>query len=467
MRDKRNVFWRSAVIAVLLPLLLGFGGCSVRMRSVSELMRPPLPFGDNESLQKAFYDEIGRDTQLKIPVSGKHHSAYVLYDLDTDGENEALVFYAVNGDLNAVRLSVFRKAGEDWLLREDLAGSGSEVYSVSFVDMNGDGVMEILISWTTAESKTSRVLTVYEYSGAPETDGKVLRVIASENVSAAEPMDIDSDGRAELFVLHQQVTAQRPQSFARVLKMDDETRTLYLMGETPLDADVSAYAGIKQEAVRGQPLRVFVDAYRGENQMITEIIEWNAKKERLVTPLLDPVLLKNTLSLRREPIPSMDIDADGTIEIPVQSVWPGSKMVRQGSGEAVNYAMTRWMTVDRAGKESSAVWCAMMRSERYYVALTDQELRAAIAVFGDENERTMRFCEYDNTSGAYGDELLLLITAPKAQAQSEAYRDYKRLFEGETSMTLAYITQSGVQAGLNESFLRNNIKQYTEVSANG
>lgn len=459
---------RNIAAAFALPVLLSalLSGCSFRMQPIDELMRPPLPFGENEQLQKDFRTAVGEDLILKTPLSGQFHSSFIAYDLDGDGDEEVLVFYATKAEKEVLRFCVMKKQEGKWLRVNDTSGSGSELYSVSFVDILGDGTPEILIIWNMRDTKTSKLLTVYSYvdQELPSNNSNqgVLRQITSEKITMLLPVDMDGDGALELFFVYQESAAQLPQSYARVLKMDAAARSFSLLAETRLDADVSGYLRITAQEEAGMPARVFVDAMKGDSQMITEFLYLDAKSGQLHTPLLDMQKLTNTATLRPALFTSMDIDKDGRIEIPAHEVWPGSKTVREGNlSQDLLYYSTKWQVVDNRGEITDEFICAMMAQDQYYFRLPENWQWDTFSIVCDEMLREMRVFNYDTENEKTGELLFSLFAVSNMNAAN--YDSFITLYRTENASVFAAITEAGEKQGINTAFLKRYVQLYEGV----
>ena len=88
--------FRSALIAVLLAVIIAvFSGCgSFSFNSAENLIRPPKLSGSDGELQDAFEKAVSEKGEyiLRYPSGGEHRSAFVRYDCDKDGNDEAFVF---------------------------------------------------------------------------------------------------------------------------------------------------------------------------------------------------------------------------------------------------------------------------------------------------------------------------------------------------------------------------------------
>ena len=212
---------RKCVLLLLSSLLIfGLCSCSARITAVDELMRPPRLSGENSGIQEAFeLATQNKIVQVKTPMAGEYRSAYVLYDFDADGTQEAITFYTDTKDETTAYMHVLDFNGTRWESVADINGKGSEVYQIDFCDMNGDGRQEIVVCWSLFESTGGRVLTVY----TPRVDENTvsLRELAQEPFTQMLPTDVDADGRDEIFLMLITTEFGANHTVCRVLAMDD------------------------------------------------------------------------------------------------------------------------------------------------------------------------------------------------------------------------------------------------------
>ncbi len=259
--------------SLLLVFFLQLCGCSsFKFATIDKLMHPPRLYGDNSELQAAFEKAVGKGITLKAPISGTYKSAFIFYDIDSDGDSEAFVFYVKNLDDDAVRMQVMDKRDGRWTSITSFIGSGSEVNTVDFIDMNSDNVFELIVSWNILESKGNKMFSIYKFNVSKNIVG--VNAICTEAYTIMKPLDIDSDSDTEVFFILLDATSEAPQSVARVLKMTDNK--IALSGEVKLDGNVSGYSEIKDfTGKKDHKYKLYIDAFKGETQMITEVIFWN------------------------------------------------------------------------------------------------------------------------------------------------------------------------------------------------
>ncbi len=353
-----------AVAIVLLPLFLLM---VVRLESPSEIIVPPGFYGQTAEVQDAFEASLSaaerNNVTLKYPTSGEYRTAYVMNNLDSDEDDEVIVFYTLKSDESTVRMNVLDKIDDKWESVYDEPGYGSEVISVVFDDLNKDGDAEIICSWSLYESQTSKVMTIHS-AHAEKAKPIQLKTLVTQSYSFSGVADFDSDGYDEILVIWSDSSnvsnagSAIPKTSAILLKMMEDDMISPIGQPVTVDASVSSYGTMNlQVSPEKDRLMAFVDAYKGEDTMITEVFWWDTERHTLVTPFFDTITLSNTLTVRSPAIPSKDIDSDGIIEIPVnwQNTAVEQKPVNLDEdsdvpvqiGTRIN--LTTWMNVTPSG----------------------------------------------------------------------------------------------------------------------
>jgi hypothetical protein len=118
--------------AVLLSVLLG--GCSLQT-GIEDLLSPPRLTTEQSMLYDALERAVGTDTfKLRYPRRGSYLSACIFWDINHDGENEAIAFYELTvGGTTSTWMSVLTKDGGGmWRSAMEIPGEGSEIDLVSF-----------------------------------------------------------------------------------------------------------------------------------------------------------------------------------------------------------------------------------------------------------------------------------------------------------------------------------------------
>ena len=182
------------LLAALLCVLCAISlcGCDLLVFDTEELLAPPELTGDMRPIGEALKNSAGVGYTLKYPTSGDRRSAVILEDIDGDATFEALAFYSTSDDeLINMHVNVIRRKGEEWKSVADQSIVAAGVEMVDFCDLDGDGVLEILVGWEIYGS-SEKQLAVYSLSG------DVLTQRMLQQYTGFLCCDLDGDGENDV-----------------------------------------------------------------------------------------------------------------------------------------------------------------------------------------------------------------------------------------------------------------------------
>ena len=139
----------TALTAFIAAACLLMTSCSDErlLRSVDDLIVPPLYYDEYGGLVETIQNDLGKDIRLCIPYEGDNRSAIIFNDIDGDGSEEAIVFYRTGKSESNARMHIYRDTNRGWVSGGDFSGYGSEVGNVAIDDMDLDGSKELLVLW--------------------------------------------------------------------------------------------------------------------------------------------------------------------------------------------------------------------------------------------------------------------------------------------------------------------------------
>ena len=178
-------------ICLLLAVLLVLGGCSGL--SAEELYRLPEATEDYYDLQEALSDVLAEGYNYLAPASGARQEPVQRTDLNGDGVDEAVAFFRSSAD-GGVTIYIFSRENEVYVPSAVIEGTGSAVASVEYADLDGQGDLEIVLTYQVSEA-VPQALQVYRY----DENGAVI--LLNGSCSRYELADLDGDGLSELFCI--------------------------------------------------------------------------------------------------------------------------------------------------------------------------------------------------------------------------------------------------------------------------
>lgn len=440
----------SAVAALMAVACFVFSSCSsdVLIRPVDSLLSPPLYYEEYEDLLEAFNKNVGDNFSFCHPQSGEYRSAIIVEDIDSDGQKEALIFYKNDTDTTTARMFCFDYADGRWIPEGDFNGYGNGIDSIKLTDMDSDGVSELMVLWSFSGVSSGSIMSLYR---AQPIIGE-YKEISNEACSVCEFVDVNGNGKQEIFFISQSNVSGVGQRTAKVMKLSGDSVTL--MGEARLDPNISSYTAVKTEkAASDEPMKIYVDALKGEQQMITELVYWDSKKSELCSPFLDAETMSNTVTLRYEPIGCSDMNNDGIIDIPVQS-----RIFGKGDNsltiDTENIYLTEWKNYTKADLETAA-YTLINYSDGYMIALDESELNTT----GIRNYRSQN-CWVVYKSNAAGEsmgEIYSVLKIFSDRWDESKFSAYIPIVEREDSVVCVYVTQNGKDRGIDEDFVKSRI----------
>lgn len=422
-----------ACIFTLAAVVCGlFSSCDSAniIKPVDSLLSPPLYHEEYEELVEAFRENVSKDGVLCSPQDGDYRSAIIVEDVDSDGETEALIFYKDIVESAVVKMHYFNTVNGDWTSKGDYSGYGNEVKKVVISDMDSDGKCELVVIWGVSGVSSGNIMSVYR----THTEVDEYKEISNETCTVCEVADVDGDSKEEIFYMNQVTVSEQSQRYAKIMKIDGGT--VEYIGEAKLDPNISSYISVKTEkASTDSPFRFYIDALKGENQMITELVYWDNKKAELCAPLLNTEEMINKDTLREVPVSSADINNDGVIDIPVQTD------VINDSAE-VGY-LIKWFNYSNGVKRTVAT-TFVNYNQGYMVQLNEDE---SIRYLVSQNSWVVSKINFSDQSSY---DLYSVVFKSTDNNGSNETNAGIPIIEKEDGVIYAFISQSGVNMGIDE-----------------
>lgn len=457
------------IISFFLTFTMIFlcAGCSLKMQSVDQLMHPPRPSGVYDELQKAFTKIVGKDVIIKSPAKGDYRSSFVLYDIDGDAQEESFIFYAPKNNQTEVHMLFLKKDynGEKWSLMCDITGTGSDVSSISFSDLNGDGVHEVILGWKAYGE--NYVMSVYKCNiGNDYID---LSELSKLSYSAMKIVDMDQDGNDEIFLIDVNNDSDSPKSIAKMLKMNENSITV--VGDVTVNSNVSGYSDILvEEATLQKPLKLYIDANMGDEAMVTDVVYWDSTVKSLRAPISNPIAQLNPISYRQAKIKSQDINGDGIIEIPQLMRMDGSAYATNNSSEKNKSDITDskplfknesflyyvYWCHQNGGKLSIELYSAINSTDGYIFKFTNEWFNR-VTIISNPSEHKWTFFEWNSEKSSLGEELFSIVTVPLDKWTESPLPEYQILKQNDVTVYAYKLTDKALDYKISESILNSSL----------
>jgi hypothetical protein len=443
-----------AAIVMVLAVLVSLNGCSLRISSFDNLIRPPKLSGKYQGLQDAFENSVDTDFDLQTPETGDYQSAFITYDCDSDGDEEAIVFYRTKDNSDIVKFSYFEYENDKWDFVKQFDGLGNSVDQVIFSDLNKDGKYEIIIGWGLFSSKTNKAFAVYEVSN------NSINISNSYQYSYINVFDVNGDGYDDIFTMTLDSTIpEQLAAYARVYNFTDGSQ-LKMLSEAKTDGNISSYSSVTSEKNDEYNL-IYIEANKGEHEMITELLYWDDDKNSLVAPLFDISSQSTKLTWRNNKAISYDVDSDKYLEIPTSVEMGGASVTLSDTSAAESTTaakdataagmyFTKWVKF-RDGK-LKPVQYSIINDKLGYMLNIQSSWVGRITVSGTDGQ--WGYYRWDSSKSKRG-ELLFTINAYD-KTNVDARKKYENSTTLTTSGNMVYVysvTQAGIDFGVKDKIL--------------
>lgn len=446
-------FKRILSITLVITMLLLNSGCSLNFFSTDSLLKPPALTGKSGEVQEAFNKLMsGKTFQLKTPSKGEYKSAFILYDLDDDNEEEALVFYTDSSTDTSVRIAVLDCVKNTWILITDIKGSGSGVYDVSFPDLDGDNSPEIVVAWSLFDNKTTKMLTIYCVSGDKNSQFEI-KAVANEYFNSKAYIDLNSNGIDDLLLVYLDDSGEVQSSYFRAFSLE-KGNTIVKFSELLLDSSITSVSAINYDSItRGDKeyTRVFIDCLKSDTSIFTEVVSWDLSVSKAARMISDAA--KTTL--RSSKLLTQDIDSDTNYEIPVTTKFFTEKTDSSVviSGVVYNFTMLEWLNL--AGDVNKTDTKTFYNPVHSY--LFDFPWDDNVTVKFDKIENQTNFCIWNTETNEIEDILFSIKFIEKqsvAKVTEEAYDEDDILETTVDGEFVFEITSYGESFGITEEMIK-------------
>lgn len=446
-------------LLLVVVLVFSFSACSFRFSNLESLIRPPKLFGNYQALQDAFEATVNQKYFLLTPETGELQSSYLTYDFDADGSEEAVVFYALEDSPDLAQISYFEFNGEEWKYVSTQKGLGGTLDKVLITDLNDDGISELLIGWPIYSSKTNKVFSEYSFVNSVFTQKSTF------SYTHFEVIDVNSDGFRDILTLT--VDASLPDqrsAFARVYSFNRNSNSLTLIGETPVDGNISSYASVSYEMVQNTNM-IYIESNKGQSESITEIVYWDDETSKLISPLFDIPSQSTLTTWRNIRLASYDVDGDNYLEIPTSVEMPGSVVtstdtsnssstVTSDNNPITKMYFTKWVKY-RNGK-FVPVQYSIVNNYLGYMLNIKSSWVGKITVSGNDGQ--WDYYRWNSASNKIGDLLFSIYAYNNSDADSKSkYSGYEVLKTTSTKTFVYQVTADGENFGITKDWLEKNL----------
>ena len=397
--------WLIGLLAA--ALCISMTGCSFLNLDMDTHLRAPHAAGEQDAIQTALEQHIYEKQSLepaedvltptyvlKYPKMGLYRSAFIMKDMNGDGAEDALAFYALSPEGSNTHIAMLSKSNGVWTCLDDIEGLATEIERVNFGDLNNDGVEELFAGFSMFDTRDRRLmLYMWEEGHFVEryTDTYTNMVVGSV-------VEKDRDD----FLLFR-IQGAEEKTTVRLLSMENDA--VVEKASASLDGHIQQFLDCSFQDLPQGTRAIYQDCLKTSGSMITELILWDG--EQLVVPLYDPLENITTHSARESMLTVGDIDFDGELEWPQSFRMPGDEL---SAAEDVTLWLSDWYGWDEETDQPVKKLTNIVNAtDRYYVCVPDEWVGHITARYVPAQRCLMVMNVKD---GVVGEELFRVVTVP-------------------------------------------------------
>ncbi|MFS1513901.1 hypothetical protein VQL36_15860 [Chengkuizengella sp. SCS-71B] len=275
-------------------------GC-IAFENNESLMKPPKPVSKINAAIQSF---LPSDASIIIAETGNYVDSYSLIDLNGDGLLEVIAFYTGTHEVSVQGL-VLKETNGEWNVLHNFEGDGNALYELDFVDVTNDGFLEIVAGYSFSDAYEVRGLVIYQYDG-----NEISRIFnTSYTYKVMDDLNEDEVKDITTILLDENHNSNNASVYNYV------NQEMKLIDALPLNPIILGYYNILSGYVNWEREKgIVLDVANGMHTAYTNIL------------LFDGTNLKSVFNEEEEPndkvyrLKSEDINYDGILEIGIPRI---------------------------------------------------------------------------------------------------------------------------------------------------
>lgn len=426
--------------AAAVALCTAAGGCGLG-GTVDSLMTPPMLSEGQEAIYTALENAAGKDISLVYPRSGAYRSAFVFYDMDGDGTDEAVVFYEKQRDSEgSVRVNILSYSENDgWRSVYDHAGAGTDIEQVFFTDLGGKGKTRMGIGYSLV-TPTENAFRIYSF------EDNALITEYSDIYYKLIRTDLDKDGGEDIAVINCN-NENHGASAALVTCREDKAEAVSRVDLSAFAVDISS---VVSGNIGSSTPALFIDSLSGNGTISTEVV-YCVNGE-----LRNPAVLENSeliaATSRANRLFCADIDGDGIVEIPSREPFPGYR-------DAVEM---RYITVWNRFENYSVVrkYNSLTVPSKGYCFMLPGRWEGLVTVKNDSSTGEEVFYKFNSSLSQSRLELMRIAVCSPSEEEQKAAEGYFTVTSTSDAVYMAKLGDTDDKLLLTTSEITNNFYLY-------
>lgn len=338
--------WIVAVLAALACTVLS--GCL--SSPVEDLYQLPQLPREYTALSEVINTVLADGAEYAAPISGNNLQPVQMMDIDGDGVEEALAFFRNTAAEKPLQIYIFSVQEETYVCTAVIEGAGTYINSVSYSDINGNGVSELIVGWKI--SADAQMLSMYGFVGGTVT----------EHISAAYSQytlsDLDGDALQELVIFRGDEEGGAAADY-----YNWQNEAVEMAGTARISSSLAELNKISAGILRDGTKALFISGIGEGNVMVTDILVMKDDVWSNIS-LQDSTGVSSVIFHFMSLYPK-DVNGDGVTEVP-QPV----PMLQRDEDEV--YYAVEWCSYDSRNEPQEALTTYHNTTDSWYLILPEE-----------------------------------------------------------------------------------------------
>ena len=361
---------------------------------------------------------LDRGAEFASPTGGPNRQAVQVIDINGTGTNEVIAFFTIPGE-STLRVYVFEFIDGDYTIASIIEGVGTEIESVRYIDMDGDGTMELVIGWQMGPAL--KYMSIYSIS-----DFHPQLLVSGVEYSELAAFDMSGDGTDDIIVFR--LPTQETGALAEIYSLMQDGEVV--KEEARLSNGIETISRILTGRMIGGSPAIFVDSEGtfDNGSLVTDVLAIHNGSFTNVSLIITSGVSEETV---RHRMASSDINKDGVIKVPALRL-----LIAQSETE---YYAIDWYAFRSSGQSSPALTTYHNTFDEWFLILPD-DWREKVSVRREDaipGERTIIFSYFADDSGPHED-FLKIFKLSGENAEERANLDDRHLLMVEGTAVYAF-----------------------------
>lgn len=343
-KSRRHILQWMA-FALLFSLL--FSGCVTK--SPEDLYTLPQFSEQNLQLQTLINQVLNAGAEYSAPVAGANRQAVQLEDLNGDGVKEAIAFFRSMGEDDHLKVYIFDvDAQGQYQEVAQITGEGSNIESITYTDLDGDGIKEVIVGW--------QILTGINLLSVYRLESESVSQLFSTDYAKYTVCHLSSGKGADICVFRSLGTEAESEAELYAVSANGEVTS----SKASLSTTIASIDSVRAGFLADGKSALFVESTLQSRALVTDILTFRQHGVENIT--LDQTTGISDSTDRTYAVNCRDIDGDGIVEVPE----PVSL------GEDSTFWLLEWYSFDSAGNRTLVTTTYHNYQEEWYLEIPEE-----------------------------------------------------------------------------------------------